>query len=1138
MLRPFIIVGVGGSGGKTVRALKQSLEANLEAIGWETGMPEAWQFLHIDSPTAQDGLSFPAALLPQDEYLALVPPGATYKTVHSTAIDGVSPSYARDIHRSLPSPAEVSVPVGMGAGAFRAVGRAISAAGLDKMTNKFKLMVSAAQSPEAKAELNDLASMLQIKQKQEVALDPTTIVVSSMAGGSGAGMFIDVAEAMKAAIGSQSWNDGIISLLYSPDVFAELGEGMKKMVPNTLGALSELTGGFYRNSPTSATNSLYTKFGMNVNAGPRYSLGANYNFIIGRKNAAGVDFGSQSGMYLATGQAMAAWLVDPQIQDKLSAYTFTNMKNSSAMMEDNTGLRRVKLDAQPLFSLGFARVTLGIDKFADYSARRLAKQSLETILNQHLVNDPDLREKKEEEWIEYYADINFGTFVYESGLHEKSESANQVVDAIQPDLTELKARLVADVLSASSSGMQKGGNSFEGWVNKITTSYENSLGEYLDELEGQVQNKVREWVEMMPNHMMTLIRKTIAQQGMKVTVELLKRLIDDARVATRELADEKSVHISHSSMVTNEVSSALGPAATMNAIPANHPTVNAAMLAIDTSFHWRAVAEVKNIAEEVLSDFVENFVEPMRSSLSKSLGALKIATEEGQLPDSRLNPYSYWPDFKTTSVSSDFDPAPNETILIDPKTFPKEFDDLIIDTVNDKNLNSGKAVIAQILGGSENLDNIDELKSSMHWRVFGYQGDNFWVPKNRHYQIVPESPQPAKFVFETDHMKFLDFSKKWMRIPGRTFNAYLNQTIVSYIRANGDPALTSKRGSEFANAMKTVVRSADPLVSINKALAQAVHGEIGKSATCTGIPVDIDDNDPLYPGIRDAIMASGYPLENKNKEQEWFVGASDGGDKTSVEVFSILDNPINPVVIESLMEPISSQWQKVSGEYSSRAPFMNWRRARELDEAIPASPVQWRKMLRGWFVGRTLDMFENDTKHADYDQKGPLVRIWDGPGNGWTAFPHPLYSAQIARNVDDYPAIILDSMMIALAQCYIEQSLSPLKPYQRLIDLGGGEHDHWSVLEDWILRGKSDVGGPAPRAERSGSASGDVAQRREACYDYVSKLQDSFKVRMSGLDEHADPRSYPIAWELRDEIALAMDDVKQQIRAIDDIGDL
>ena len=52
MLQPFLLVGVGGSGGKTLRAVKHALELRLQQEDWEEGWPKAWQLLHIDTPTA------------------------------------------------------------------------------------------------------------------------------------------------------------------------------------------------------------------------------------------------------------------------------------------------------------------------------------------------------------------------------------------------------------------------------------------------------------------------------------------------------------------------------------------------------------------------------------------------------------------------------------------------------------------------------------------------------------------------------------------------------------------------------------------------------------------------------------------------------------------------------------------------------------------------------------------------------------------------------------------------------------------------------------------------------------------------------------------------------------------------------
>lgn len=63
MLSPFLIIGVGGSGGKTIRAMRQTLLRRLRAKGWKGEFPEAWQFLEIDTVSTQGGGNFAAPLI-------------------------------------------------------------------------------------------------------------------------------------------------------------------------------------------------------------------------------------------------------------------------------------------------------------------------------------------------------------------------------------------------------------------------------------------------------------------------------------------------------------------------------------------------------------------------------------------------------------------------------------------------------------------------------------------------------------------------------------------------------------------------------------------------------------------------------------------------------------------------------------------------------------------------------------------------------------------------------------------------------------------------------------------------------------------------------------------------------------------
>jgi hypothetical protein len=49
MLGPMLFVGVGGSGGNTVRAIREYLSRELDNMGWTGDFPDCWQTLWIDT---------------------------------------------------------------------------------------------------------------------------------------------------------------------------------------------------------------------------------------------------------------------------------------------------------------------------------------------------------------------------------------------------------------------------------------------------------------------------------------------------------------------------------------------------------------------------------------------------------------------------------------------------------------------------------------------------------------------------------------------------------------------------------------------------------------------------------------------------------------------------------------------------------------------------------------------------------------------------------------------------------------------------------------------------------------------------------------------------------------------------------
>jgi hypothetical protein len=539
------------------------------------------------------------------------------------------------------------------------------------------------------------------------------------------------------------------------------------------------------------------------------------------------------------------------------------------------------------------------------------------------------------------------------------------------------------------------------------------------------------------------------------------------------------------------------------------------------------MADLKAEASSLLEDFSKNFIEPLHKELSGGQVTLSDRIKAPKLFDGRDNPYAEWPDFKQVNVPAKFHPAPNEKLLIDVSEYPAEFDSLVESTVNDSKLDAKRVVIDQLIMGVYGSDELKSLPKESQWSIVSQIQP--WVPNDRSHQLRESAPQPARFLFLSDHMGYLDRARLWLEIPGRAFSAYLDQTISTFLSDQGDRAEQARNRTKFVQEFTAAVASANPLVELNQSLLGQVHGSDGGKISALFSPIPVDVSDELFGPLKEALVNLNFWDDSSSKK--WFVGPGEGAKKRTVDIFTQIKIPVQPIVMGSVMGPIAETWSRFNSKKDTRFGFMKWRRGRTLPEAIPAHAEVWTQMLKGWYVMRLLNMFEQAPRDESYEEKGPKLSVWVNSNTKYTPFPYPLYYPGIAP-IDDLAGIVLQSLTIAMVNCYEQTSLAPLDAYKRLGKLGDADSE-FSELAEWVRNGTSlQSGAPLPLAERAGSSDQSFEERQSRCVTWLSQELAKFQANVAAVEANDDFRSYPVTWEIRAEVIEALSELISSISSI------
>jgi hypothetical protein len=1100
MLSPFLIIGVGGSGGKTIRAMRQTLLRRLKAKGWKGEFPEAWQFLEIDTISTQGGGNFTAPLLPANQFLGLVPQNVDYAGLRNQLIQKM-PRTEQNLALGGWIPENTAVPIQKGAGQYRTLGRAVVASQLSQLQQALTRSYSRLSAPGVLEELREVSMKLYGKAEGQ-SPEPMALVISSVAGGSGAGIYLDVVEALKSL--NSGFDKRTQVLLFGPDVFNNIPQGLRDSIPaNALGAMNETLAGMWADGPGAGSAALFGNSGLNGRG--TSGFGPRNTYLIGASNGQ-VSFGDQDSVYRAAGESLATLVSDEAVQTWMVEYAIVNVFVNSAnpiICNDETMLKSSNnvFHSQPLGSIGVGRVSLGLDRFSEYIAEGGARWTVERLLWPQFVTANPMNPQTPQQIIEEAVDRSWGQFLSDSGLNERGEK-NDVIDALSPIGLEDRARAFASaIINKASGGVPPAGIPANQWVSNINNFFNLQRKAYETDEQSEIYKVAQVWTTDIQDLILKTVSLTVSRQGLNVASRLVEKLREEVKfVATQELPLEASSEIRKLDQVASKISEGLPQG--MSAVQTQAMSQVAGPIILKAaSFITNALR--KKLAADLMTDLDSGFLQPLETSLRNSVAELLISATAAQNRKGEQNPFPSYANISTGVIPERFNPSVIERLLIDVADFPKTMQTLIKESLDESvQANWESRFIERITLGTKLDSRGDDEEQKLIERR------STWVPQDSNARRHSEGAQKAQFAIITDTDEYIERNRDWLTDPVTALGKFLDQDIPTYL-SHPDPSVANSRVNAYKAAFSSALKLSAPLCSLNKALIGQVHQNVlskgDRYVHMSTIPFKDQGNlKDLYDITVHEIQEA--KLWDPSESPKSFKAV---GGIQQIDVFSTLTSAMNPMVFSSLMNPVIESWSRNNNSSQLRQGFWTNRRARPLTEAIPMAPEQVQKLVRGWFVSQLLNL-----RTATADQsRGPKISIFDREMRKSVDFPHPLLGLKnesIVSNPDLLPAV-LESLGLAMAHCDQLSTLTPLEPYWAMIRLGEGYQE---ILENWIRRGESFVDAPVPVPAIAGTTSGTFDERKSAILTTLQKSQE-FLNGIAIADERKNPWEITRTTEIR-----------------------
>ncbi|MGV3113371.1 tubulin-like doman-containing protein [Corynebacterium freneyi] len=1105
-MEKFLVVGCGGSGAVTQAYIIDQLKAYLRQVDPErTELPAAWQFVSVDAPlTAEPG---PAGLanVPQS--------GGQYVSVgnslhYNQFEQGLSQQLARTgslgeiATWATREPENLNLPIDRGAGQRRALGRMLTIQNLEKIHDGLRSAMDRLNRMETNAELNELNYKITGRRSDVTDSEPIALVIGSMAGGSGASMVFDVARLISTLPGNMPSRTAIFMM--SPEVFESLSEDDRRgMWPNSLAMFGEAVAA-QTGAAVAHDRAIFKAMGLSVT--PKNASFARL-FPIGARmggNRSKFGDGSPAAIYRGLGRALAALMTSRKALGSFTQYT---LGNSGAIEGSRSILgwgspTKVSWKDIPWGSMGYAQLSMGRDRYAEYAAQRLARSSFERLLEGHLSpDDPSTgKEQLDKRLRERLPD-------FLAACHLPGSMAGQLRAAdVYPWLGSVfggsfsapaaneAVRNIRQTLPAGD-GMKS-----REWADLVRGRLEQCRSGVDEMLSANAYAAVHEFADFFADRVIAEIEGDLSRYGVPFVEEIVDRLM--------EMFQEPLIPMIKSFAQSAAGMDPMAPSPQLETLlqPLNgRGTVNNSAQIADniaasyttqlTQYH---IVQVASLLAEVLDDFRSSVLLRLKREL---VSVHKDLDHDNERKDVSLNladvatsdPVA-WPRDGEEKIDDRFRSSANEILITETDKFPVDYEGHMLGTMRATvpDLRTFPEAVSAatreiIMGDWDTQGGIKAPNDTLCPATGPESGPGNragWVSK--HLTRPPygrgekRDSRAASFNPRLRPADLIERTRLWIARPAKPFSDFIGVDLRSYLTraAASNDAEYHGRLNRLHDAFYKALHQARPLAAVSSEMLNRVYG-VGREQyhfNFSEIPLDgleagsrlseIIQNDTTRDDATVTTFESAFTTDNR---------------VFSIDVFGSYPN-YSPVVFSSLFPHIAEDWNGRGGNSES---FWELRRARPLPAALPLTDDERRAMVAGWHIG----VLTGRIYISGLGTAAAAAHIFDDAQEEWVPFPQKLLTPPTKfRGNEDWMPAVIESVLLAYADVQtappggrIGDSLRPYRLLRELYDdgaegptTGAVDHSVVKVLAEWLATGKD------PQSDTGTSPHGSTLAERKA----------------------------------------------------------